>query len=130
MFQSSGHKWHVHRLRVNRKAETDLCKSVAGHYNPYNVLVNHVSLKTRSSHRRCSFKKAVVKNFWRFTGKHLCQSLFYNKVAGLKFLRTTFLHNTSLSEGFNDTACRFWRKYHSQFHSFLYQVLFILFKIY
>ena len=48
---------------------------------------------------------------WKFTGKHLCQSLFFNKVAGLrpllknwhrcfpvnfaKFLRTPFLQNSS-----------------------------------
>ena len=38
----------------------------------------------RSSHRMCSIKKAVLKNFAIFTGKHLCQSLFFNKVAGLK----------------------------------------------
>ena len=25
----------------------------------------------------------VLKNFTKFTGKHLCQSLFFNKVAGL-----------------------------------------------
>ena len=38
----------------------------------------------RSSHRRCSVKKDVFRNFAKFTGKHLCQSLFFNKVAGLK----------------------------------------------
>ena len=27
-------------------------------------------------------KKGVLINFARFTGKHLCQSLFFNKVAG------------------------------------------------
>ena len=32
----------------------------------------------RSSHRRCSVKKGVLKNFTKFTGKHLCQSLFFN----------------------------------------------------
>ena len=37
----------------------------------------------RSSHRRCSVKKGVLRNFAKFTGKHLCQSLFFNKVAGL-----------------------------------------------
>ena len=53
------------------------------------------------------FKKGVLTNFVKFTGKHLCQSLFFNKVAGLllkkghwhrcfpvniaKFLRTPFL---------------------------------------
>ena len=36
----------------------------------------------RSSHRRCSVKKGVLRKFAKFTGKHLCQSLFLNKVAG------------------------------------------------
>ena len=29
------------------------------------------------------YKKGTLKNFAKFTGKHLCQSLFFNKVAGL-----------------------------------------------
>ena len=68
----------------------------------------------RSMPQRCSIKKRVFKNFAKFTGKHLCQSLFFNN-AGLrpatllkirlwhkcfpvkfaKFLRTTFIQNTS-----------------------------------
>ena len=36
----------------------------------------------RSSHQRCSVKKGVLRNFAKFTGKHLCQSLFFNEVAG------------------------------------------------
>ena len=36
----------------------------------------------RSSHRRCSIKEGVLGNFSKFTGKHLCQSLFFKKVAG------------------------------------------------
>ena len=36
----------------------------------------------RSSHRRCSVRKGVLINFAKFAGKHLCQSLFFNKVAG------------------------------------------------
>ena len=39
----------------------------------------------RSSHRKCSVKKGVLKNISKFTGKHLCQSLFFNTVAGLRF---------------------------------------------
>ena len=35
----------------------------------------------RSSHQRCSVKKGVLRNFAKFTGKHLRQSLFFNKVA-------------------------------------------------
>ena len=74
-----------------------------------------VEAKVRSSHRRCSIRKGVLRNFAKFTGKHMCQSLFLNKVAGLrptasllkerlwrrcfpvnftKFLRTPFLQNT------------------------------------
>ena len=30
------------------------------------------------------YKKGVHKNFAKFTGKHLCRSLFFDKVAGLK----------------------------------------------
>ena len=37
-------------------------------------------------------KKGVLKNFAKFTGKHLCQSFFFNKVAGLRqlFLQSNF----------------------------------------
>ena len=35
----------------------------------------------RSSHHWCSIKKGVLKNFAKFIGKHLWQSLFANKVA-------------------------------------------------
>ena len=36
----------------------------------------------RSSHRRCSIEKGVLKNFAKFTGKSLCRKIFLNKVAG------------------------------------------------
>ena len=32
----------------------------------------------------------VLKSFAELTGKHMCQSLFFNKVAGLRLLRTLF----------------------------------------
>ena len=38
----------------------------------------------RSSHGRCSVLRGVLKIFAKFTGKHLCQSLFLNKFAGLR----------------------------------------------
>ena len=62
----------------------------------------------RSSHQMCSMKKGVLRNFAKFTGKHLCQRLFLNKAAGkkslwrrcfpvnfAKFLRIPFSQNTS-----------------------------------
>ena len=36
----------------------------------------------RSSHPDVFCEKGVLRNFAEFTGKHLCQSLFFNKVAG------------------------------------------------
>ena len=44
----------------------------------------HPPTLLRSSHRRCPIKKCVLKNFAKFTGKHLCQSLLFNKVVGLR----------------------------------------------
>ena len=35
-------------------------------------------------------KKGAHRNFAKFTGKHLCQSLFFNKVAGLGTLAQVF----------------------------------------
>ena len=37
----------------------------------------------RSSHQNCFVKIDVLRNFVKFTGKYLCQNLFFNKVAGL-----------------------------------------------
>ena len=42
------------------------------------------SIDYRSSYQRCSVKKGVLTNFTKFTGKRLCQSLFFNKVTGLR----------------------------------------------
>ena len=39
--------------------------------------------KFRSTLWRRSLKKAVLKNCAIFTGKHLCWSLFFNKVVGM-----------------------------------------------
>ena len=30
------------------------------------------------------YKKGLLKNFVKFKGKHLCQGLFFNKVAGVR----------------------------------------------
>ena len=32
----------------------------------------------------CSVKKGILKNLAKFSGKHLCWSLYFNKVAGLR----------------------------------------------
>ena len=48
-----------------------------------------LSLRYSEAVSRCSVKKNVLRNFAKFTGKHMYQRLFFNKVAGL-FLRTPF----------------------------------------
>ena len=40
--------------------------------------------QSRSSRPEMFCKKGVPENFAKFTGKHLCQSLFFNKVASLR----------------------------------------------
>ena len=47
-----------------------------------------IMITKRSSHKRCSIKMRVFKNSVKFTGKHQCQSLFFNKDVGHLFLRT------------------------------------------
>ena len=42
----------------------------------------HCDSLVKSSYRWCSLKKGAFKNFAKFTGKHLCRSLSFNKVAG------------------------------------------------
>ena len=58
-----------------------ICK---GLYSYFSSETQKKMCPIRSSHRRCSVKKDVLRNFAKFTGKHLCQSLFFNKVAGLR----------------------------------------------
>ena len=48
----------------------------------YNVKVLESIL--RSSHQRCFVKKGVLRNVTKFTGKHLRQNLFFNKVGGVR----------------------------------------------
>ena len=51
----------------------------------------------RSGHRRNSVGKGVLRDFAKFTGKHLCQSLFFNKDQQLFLKRhsdTRVLQNT------------------------------------
>ena len=81
-----------------------------------NIKVSNGSIdKTIIGRSHYSVKKGVLRNFVKIIGKHLSQSLFFNKVAGLgpatlfkkrlwhrcfpvnfaKFLRTPFLPNTS-----------------------------------
>ena len=51
---------------------------------PIDIHMHIQHILYRSSRPEVFCKKGVLKNFTKFTGKHLCQSLFFNKVAGLR----------------------------------------------
>ena len=46
----------------------------------FKLLFVKPAIKTQK-HSRCSVKRVFLKNFAKFTGRHLCQSLFFNNVA-------------------------------------------------
>ena len=51
--------------------------------NPSRVKINS---SLRSSQQGCSIKRGAHRNFTKFTGKHQCQSVFFNKVPRLRQL--------------------------------------------
>ena len=62
-------------IRRNTYFEKHLRTAVSG---------NRKGLNIRSSHPVVFCEKGLLRNFLKFTGKLLCQSLFFNKVAGLR----------------------------------------------
>ena len=64
---------------------------------------NPLLRRFRSSHRRCSVKKGALRNFAKLTGKDLCQSLFFNNVAGL--WPVTLLKKETLAQVFLCEFC-------------------------
>ena len=47
-------------------------------------------------------KKDVLRNFTKFTGKHLCQSLFFDKVASLRPAKTSVVTTLYFRRQFYD----------------------------
>ena len=64
----------------------------------------------RRSHQSCSVKKGALKNFAKFTGKHLCQSIFLRlQASGLFFIKKEILAHVfscKLCEMFKNTSGR------------------------
>ena len=63
----------------------------------------HSRKSSKSSHRRCSIRKGVLRNFAKFTGKDLWQSLSFNKVTGLR--PATLLKKETLVQMFSCEFC-------------------------
>ena len=58
-------------------------------------------LTTRSSRPDVFCKKGVLRNFAKFTGKHLCQSLFFN----CRLEACNFIKKESLAQAFSCEFC-------------------------
>ena len=91
-----------------------------------------VCIDATSSYGRCFVKKGVLKNFAELTGKHLCQSLFLNKVEGGCFLiklqaeACNFIKKETLAQGFSCDFCEIFQNTffteHLQTIDFTYRV--------
>ena len=57
----------------------------------------------RRSQRRCSVRKVVLRNFAKFIGKHLCQSLFFN--IKLQAEACIFIKKETLAQVFSCEFC-------------------------
>ena len=62
--------------------EGDIFKALPNIYD--GALLRKFSQKSKRILLEMFCKKGVLKNFAKSKGKHLCQSLFFNKVAGLR----------------------------------------------
>ena len=65
--------------------------------------------KTRSSHPEVFCKKGVLRNFAKFTGKHLCQSLSFNNVYHCK-VYINFIKKETLVQLFSCEFCEISKK--------------------
>ena len=78
-------------------------------------IVLNLLLFFRSSHQRCSVRKGVLRNFAKFTGNHLCQSLFFNFIKKETLTQVFFcdfweiFKNTFLTEHLRPTATYFFK---------------------
>ena len=82
------------------------------------AVFEYVETMYRSIRPEVFFQKGVLRNFAKFTGKHLCQSLFFNKVAGLKAMAQT-LRETGTGETLAQVTKRLWQGFPVNFVKFL-----------
>ena len=62
-----------------------------------------------ATHRRCSLKKVVVKNFANFTEKHLCWSIFLTK---LRAFSLQFIKKETPAQAFSCEGCKTFKNTH------------------
>ena len=63
------------------------------------ILINSSTI-FRRNHRMCSIKKAILKHFVIYTGKHMCRGLYFTKVAAYQacgFIKRILQHRYVLA---------------------------------
>ena len=79
------------------------CSIYVGTMHPSKILQIYIpeesacTLNSRSSLLEVFCKKGVLKNFSNFAGKHLCQSVFFNKVSGPRRFPVNFAKHLRLT---------------------------------
>ena len=70
----------MNRIVIKKVGGTDTVIKISFDFIAESLMIAINNCLTRSSHQRCSIKKAVLKNFAIFTGKHLRWSFFLIKL--------------------------------------------------
>ena len=70
------------------------------------IQFNSIQLKDESSRPEVFCKKGVLRNFAKFTGKYLLQSLFFKMVAGLRLQACNFIKKETLIRVFSCEFCK------------------------
>ena len=71
---------------------------------PLNALYVSTQCMSKSSRPEVFCRKGVLRYFGKFTGKHLCHSLFFSKVAGLK--ACNFTKKEAVAQVFSCKFCQ------------------------
>ena len=70
----------------------------------YEIILSMI-VNSEAVTQRCSVKKRVLRKFAKSRGKHLCQSLFFNKFASLRPKACNFIKKETLAQVF---SCEFY----------------------
>ena len=92
-------KFPSDKVNVTKNAHFFLSRAPTHHSFTFHLLL---LLIIRSSRTEVFCKKVILRNFKKFTGKHLCQSLFFNKVAGSTY---NFIKKETLEQVFSCEFC-------------------------
>ena len=94
--------WRVDQKLIHDQNETKEFSQRLPWIDEFLIWIWFESPLLRNNHRSCSVRKSVLRNFAKFTGKYLCQSLSLNKVAGQA---CNFIKKETLARVFSCECC-------------------------